>query len=245
MATRPARIPRATLLAAVLCCAVATGLAQLAAETPSLRRLPLGDTNVDRVRAQIARQVSQIRTMSCDVTLSKKRDKKPTRKVSTGTLELERDVGAYVSLTRKGETEEYFVTRDMIWAYDHKDKEAQYIPTNTPLIGYFVKEAMGLNILLALDEDTVALRGAVEIDGEACWMLEGKSPRKLEIVGVPPSKVRVWVSQRDGVPRLIKIPDKAESLITMRSVVINQSVDSSRFQFTPPRGVRTVNILGF
>jgi outer membrane lipoprotein-sorting protein len=244
MATISASLCRLIAVGALLCAAGMPGVAQMATPAP-IRRLPLDGVTVDRARALIDRKVAQIRTMTCELALSKKRDRKPTRKVSTGTLELERDAGAYAMLARKGETEEYFVTPEVIWAYDHKDKEAQFIPTSMPVIGFFVKEAVGLNILLALDEDTVVLRGAMEIEGEPCWMLEGKTPGKLEIVGVPPSKVKVWISQRDGVPRMIKVPDKAESIITLRSVVINRDVDRARFQFTPPAGVKAVNILGF
>ncbi|MCX7020438.1 MAG: hypothetical protein NTY46_15900, partial [Candidatus Sumerlaeota bacterium] len=138
-----------------------------AAESSRMITPPAQGETIEGVCDFIKRKIDQVQTMKCEVELSKWRERKP-RRVSTGPLELEREKGAYVRLTRKDETSEYIVNAVMIWDYDLKDKKAQYIPTIMPIIGFFVKEAMALNILLSLDKDTLKLRGSVEVEGEPC-----------------------------------------------------------------------------
>lgn len=195
--------------------------------------------------ADIQANVAKTNTLSCTLELSKKRDKKTGRKTRVGPLELLRGQGARLVLTRKGETDEYIANEKIIWVYDVKRREAKYIPTDLPIIGYFVQEALKLNVLPALDAETMKLKGTESVDGEPCWVIEGKSPNKLRAVGVSPSVVRVWVSRKDGIPRMIKVPVASDCTIRLHDIAINVPVAKSRFDWTPPSNVKTKNIFGF
>ena len=206
------------------------------------------DEKLADAQAAVAARIAGVRTFKCDVEMRKRRDK-PTHygsiyKIKTGTLELTRGVGGRVVLTRKGETEEYIANQRTIWSYEHKDKEAEFIPTSTPVISTFVTEAMKLNVFFAADPDTIRLRGSQVIDGEDCWVMEGKTPARLKVVGLKQEKMTVWVAKGDGLPRRIHIPGN-KFTVSMTNIRVNEDIDPARFEFSPPRGVATKNIFGF
>lgn len=201
-----------------------------------------GET-LESALTQIRSRLASIRTVKAEVELSKKDKKK--RKVKTGPMEVARQQGARIALTRKGETEEYIATPSLLWSYEHKEREAQYIPTGLPVISTFVRSALALDMLLALDGDTMKLKGTSSFEGEPCWVIEGKSPDTLKIVGVPVVKMRVWVSKKDGLPRRISLPKEKDTLILLRQIQVNAAIDAGRFQWAPPKGVRTKNLFGF
>ncbi len=209
------------------------------------REAGTGDASLPKVRAHIEALIAKVDTVSCEVEMSKKREKKFTRRVEKGPLELARGIGARVSLSRKGQTQEYIANQKVIWSYDHNDKEAQFIPTSMPVVGANVQEAMRLNAFFAMAPDTIRYRGSQEIEGEDCWVLTGKSPTTLESLGVPSVKVRVWVAKKDGLPRKIQLPDEDDLVIMLRSVTVNPAIPASRFEWSPPDGVKTKNIFGF
>jgi len=200
---------------------------------------------LELVRANIERKLSAITTIACTVEMSKKRDKKITRKVYTGPLLIRRETGGHLILTRKGETEEYIANARFLYAYDHKKKEATVIPIRSPILGYFVTEALRFNAFLAIDQETLRFLGTQTTNGEPCWVFEGKSPKRLRIFGVPVRKMRVWVAIRDGLPREIRIPEEKDLTIVLRDYAINQPVSESEFDWKAPSGVRVKNILGF
>lgn len=209
-------------------------------------RLPRGGETVDRVRAEIKQNMGLIKHLAAQIELSKNRGEKKTgRRTRIGPLQIMRDYGARVSLSRKDETEEYIVNTTVIWSYDHKDKVAHFIPAGTPIIGTFLQEALKLNLLLAVDEDTLHLEGSEKIDDEDCWVLEGKSPRKLNKVGVDSTVVRVWMGKKDGIPRKIQCPTEKNTVIYLVGVKVNAPMNADDFNFTPPKGVKTKNIFGF
>lgn len=214
---------------------------------PPMRKPDPGDKLAD-VQAAIDARIAGVRTFKCDIEMRKRRDK-PTHygsifKIKTGTLELTRGHGGRVILTRKGETEEYIANQRTIWSYEHKDKEAEFIPTSTPVISTFVTEAMKLNVFFAADPDTIRLRGSQVIDGEDCWVMEGKTPARLKVVGLKQEKMTVWVAKGDGLPRRIHIPGN-KFTVSMTNIRVNEDIDPARFEFSPPRGVATKNIFGF
>jgi outer membrane lipoprotein-sorting protein len=216
------------------------------ASTPTpFREAGPGDESLAQVRTRIEGLIAKVDTVSCEVEMSKKRDKKSTRKVEKGPLELARGIGARVSLSRKGQTREYIANQKVLWSYDHNDKEAQFIPTSMPVVGASVQDAMRLNAFFAMAPDTIRYRGSQEVEGDDCWVLTGKSPTTLESLGVPSVKVRVWVAKKDGVPRKIQLPDESDLVIMLRSVSVNPGVPASRFEWSPPSGVKTKNIFGF
>ncbi len=215
---------------------------------PGAIRKPEPNETLQSVRARIEARMAKVQTFTCQVEMSKKREKREGqswRKIRSGPLELARGVGGRVMLTRKGETEEYIANRQVIWSYDHKAREAQFIPTGAPVVGTFVQEAMRLNVFLAADEDTLKLRAVQEFDGEDCWVIEGLSPSRLKPLGIEPTKIRVWVAKKDCLPRKIQVPKEHDLTIVLRDFQVNAPVDPSRFQFAPPAGVKTKNIFGF
>lgn len=205
---------------------------------------PKSEESLQTVRSQILQLVARIDVLTCTVELSEKREKKRTRKVKTGPLELARGKGGRVAFSRKKETDEYIANAETIWSYAHHEKKAQYIPTSMPVVGFFVEEAMKLNVFLSVDEGTLRFHGTQHVDGEPCWVLEGRSPSKLRPVGVPVSTVRVWVAKKDGIPRRIWIPSEDDLVVTLRDISINGGMDSGRFIFTPPEKVKVVNVFG-
>lgn len=220
-------------------------LAARVAEPPSdFKKRQTGET-LQVARASVQQLVDQIKTIQCELEMSKKPEKKKSRRTKIGPMELSRGTGARVSLTRKKSTDEYIANAETIWSYDHGDKEAKYIPTSLPIINYFVAEALKLNVFLSVDEETLKLIGSETIEGEPCWVFEGKSPRKLKVVGVPVAEVKVWVSKKDGVPRKITLPNEEDTIIKLRNVRINEPVSAKRFNWTPPKGVKSKNIFGF
>jgi outer membrane lipoprotein-sorting protein len=217
-------------------------------ETASAMRAPAAGDTLQTVRKSIEEKISGIRSLSCEVEMSKARDKKDpkkSRKVHTGPLEIAREHGGRLQLTRKGHTEEYIANWRVIWSYDHKNKEARFIPTSTPVIGFYVQEAMRLNAFLSVDEDTLQLRGTQDLNGEPCWVLEGRSPRRLKTLGVPVTRISVWISRNDGLPRKIHVPSENDLTIYLRNYVTNPAIGPQRFEWTPPQGVKTRNIFGF
>lgn len=196
------------------------------------------------VRGQVQAMVARIQTLQCELELSQQKSKKK-RKTKVGPMEIARGIGARLTLTRKSSTDEYIANEKIIWVYDHKDAEAKYIPTELPIINYFVNEALRLNVFLSVDEDTLKFRGSQGVEGEPCWVLEGSSPRRLQVVGVPVSKVLVWVSKNDGIPRKISLPHEEKTIIMLRDIKLNSAVAPARFSWDPPSGVKTKNVLGF
>ncbi|MGB9690699.1 MAG: LolA family protein [Candidatus Sumerlaeaceae bacterium] len=195
------------------------------------------------VLAQIDEKLSRIETLSCSVEMSKKREKKVTRKVYTGELVIARGRGGRVILTRKGETEEYLANARELWSYDHKKKHAVVLSVNTPIIGFFVAEALKFNAFMAMEPGTIEFLGYQTTNGEACWVFQGRSPSRLRLVGVPVRKMRVWISQRDGLPREIKIPEEKDLTIILRDVQINVGVGDNEFQWQSPDGVKIKRIM--
>lgn len=215
---------------------------------PPPMRKPDPEEKLSGVQAAIDVHLAGVRTFKCDVEMRKRRDK-PTHygsiyKIKTGTLELTRGVGGRVVMTRKGETEEYVANPRTIWSYEHKDKEADFIPTSTPVISTFVTEAMKLNVFFAADPDTIRLRGSQTIDNEECWVMEGKTPARLKLVGLKQEKMTVWVAKSDGLPRRIHIPGN-KFTVSLTNIRVNEDIDPARFSFSPPKGVATKNIFGF
>ncbi len=205
-------------------------------------------TKLSDVQADMNAKLAGVTTFQADIQMLKKRGKKSPGgaiwRIWEGPLALTRNVGGHVTLTRKGETEEYTANRQVIWSYDAPHKEAQFIPTSTPVIGTFVEEAMRLNVFFSADPDTIKLRASQENEGEDCWVLEGKSPSRLKMLGVPENRIRVWVAKRDGLPRKIQLPDNEDFTILLRNIRVNENIPTSRYQFTPPEGVKTKNIFG-
>lgn len=229
-----------------------------------------GET-VEAVLHQIQSRVDQVRTLKADISMSKVKDKKdkkdkgkgkkakeqdaavdestpsPTgqRSVKSGPMAISRGQGARVAISRKDETEEYIANPQILWVYNHKDKEAQFIPTSMPFISGFVEAAMSMNVFAAMEQDTIRNKGSQDVDGEPCWVLEGKSPDKLKLAGVEQVKMRFWIAKKDGIPRRISIPTQKDLIISLNNVQVNGPIDASRFNFTPPQGVSTKNIFGF
>jgi outer membrane lipoprotein-sorting protein len=238
--------------------AVATQVSELGALQPA----PPGET-VQSVLQQIQQNVDRVKSLKAELAMSKKKEKKDKakkkkpapeagtapagepRSVKSGPMEIGRAHGARLALTHKDETNEYIANSELLWVYDHKAREAKYIPTSLPFISGFVDAAMKMNVFVAMDEDTIKLKGVQDVAGEPCWVLEGKSPEKLKLAGVDQVKMRFWVSQKDGIPRRIAIPTQKDLIISLNKVQINSQVDAARFNFTPPQGVAQKNIFGF
>lgn len=207
--------------------------------------LPKGGETLNRVQAEMASKVARVSTLSCTLELSKDRDNGKRPKVKVGPLELARGQGGRVSLSRKGQTEEYIANCELLWSYDHKDKKAKYVPANLPVVSGFVQEALRLNVFMAVDAETLMLRGSQLFEGTECWVLEGRSPSKLKMVGVPVEKIRVWVAKSDGLPRKIVVPDQKHTTIVFRDIAVNVKLDPKRFQWKAPKGVEEQNVFGF
>ena len=211
---------------------------------PSVR-LSAATETLAQVRQSMSERLDAVRTLLCNVEMSKTRSDKPTRKVYSGTLQIARDQGGRLVLTRKGSTDEYIASSRIIWSYDHKHKEARFIPASTPVVGTFVQEALRLNVFMSVDEGTLQLLGCEPVENEACWVLQGKSPARLKKVGVPISTILVWVSKSTGLPRKIRIPDEKDTTVVLRDFRTNEPVDPRQFQWSPPKGVKQKNIFGF
>lgn len=169
----------------------------------------------------------------------------PGRDIERGPLQISRGVGAYLYLERKKEKEEYVANVSSLWKHDIDDKEARLIPTNWPVIDTFLEAALRMNVFAAMEESTIKYQGTENIDGVPCWLLEGKSPSKLSMLGVEQTNLKIWTAKEDGIPRMIKVSGEDDSIIRLKDVRLNQPVDESKYQFTPPAGVKTKNILGF
>ncbi len=169
----------------------------------------------------------------------------PGRDVERGPMFISRGLGAYLYLERKKEKEEFIANASSIWKHDIDDEEARHIPASWPVIDTFVANALKMNVFVSMDEGTIKLVGVESVDGVPCWVLEGNSPSKLNMVGIGTKKMKFWVGQQDGIPRVIKVPSEEDTIIRLKNVQLNAPVDTSKFQFTPPAGVETKNILGF
>ncbi|MCX7626742.1 MAG: hypothetical protein N2Z21_11125 [Candidatus Sumerlaeaceae bacterium] len=196
---------------------------------------------LESVRIQISQRLEQLQSLRCEIEMSKKRDKKITRKVYSGHLVIARGKGGRVILSRKGETEEYLANARELWSYDHKKREAIVLPVNSPILGFFVAEALNFNAFLAIEEKTLQFLGYQTTNGELCWVFEGKSPSRLRLLGVPVRKLRVWVSPKDGLPREIKIPEEKDLTIILRNLELNQAIKPDEFEWKSPEGVKVKN----
>lgn len=227
---------------------------------------PVDGVSVQSVLTDIQARVDNIQSLTADMEFdeeddSKKKKKKkkkdgdqagvnpawpepPGRDIERGPLMIQRGVGAYLYLERKKDKAEYIANSSTIWKHDIKDKEARHIPASWPVISTFVTNALVMNVFVAMESDTVKLLGTESVDGEPCWVLEGQSPSRLK-VAVGQTKLKFWISQRDGIPRIIRVPKENDAIIRLKNVRINVPVDVAKFSFTPPAGVKTKNILGF
>lgn len=169
----------------------------------------------------------------------------PGRDVERGPIFIRRNVGAYLMVQRKDKIEEFVANGDRLWKYEHKKKAAKFVPSNWPVVNTFVSNALVMNAFVSMDTNSIKYLGTQSVEGEPCWVLEGRSPSKLSMVGVKQIKLKIWAAQSDGIPRLIHTPGKDDLYIRLKNVTINQPVDESKFQFTPPSGVKVKNIFGF
>lgn len=167
------------------------------------------------------------------------------RDIERGPLEISRSNGAYARLERKKDKEEFIANSSILWKYDVKEKEARRVSSSLPVVSTFVSNALVMNVFVAMDEDTIKLRGTESVDGVPCWVLEGQSPARLKMVGVEPTKLKIWVGKEDGIPRVIRVPKHDDTIIRLKDIRLNEPVDASRFAFTPPSNVKVKNILGF
>lgn len=228
---------------------------------------PTQGESAKSVLNQIQARINAVQTMQADLEydekekVSKKKKKAPAapkpagtnpkwpepegRDVERGPIMIKRQTGAYLMLQRKTKINEYIANNQRLWKYDHKDKEAKYVSSNWPIVNTFVDNALVMNALVAMDSDGIKYRGTQTVEGEPCWLLEGKTPSKLGLVGAKPIKLKMWVSQTDGIPRLIHIPGKEDTYIRLKNVRINTAVEENRFAFSPPAGVKQKNIFGF
>lgn len=212
-----------------------------------LNVLPERDKDlIKEVHEVMAATLAGAKTLTADIEYSKRREEdRKRRKYYFGSLQILRDTGGRVDFTRKGNKEEYIANRQVIWSVDYDDKEAQFIPSSTPIVKDFLQEGLKLNAFLAMEPGTLEVRGTQPVEGEECWIVTGESPKRLETVGVPQSKVRVWVAMSDGLPRQISIPDEDDLLIILRNVKLNEPVSPEHFNWSPPKGIKTKNIFGF
>lgn len=195
------------------------------------------------VLAAMKSKLDRLESIRCEIEMSKKREKKVTRKVYTGDLVIVRGRGGRVILSRKGETEEYLANARELWSYDHKKKEAVVLPVNSPVIGFFVAEALKFNAFLAMEPDSLEFLGYQSTNGEMCWVFEGKSPSRLKLLGVPVRKMRVWISPKDGLPREIKIPQEKDLTIVLRNIRINPEVSDDEFLWKEVEGVKVKRLM--
>ncbi len=167
------------------------------------------------------------------------------RDVERGPLEISRGKGAYLYLERKKSKEEFVANPSSLWKHDIDDEEAKHIPASWPVVGDFVGAALKMNVFVALEGDTIKLRGSQGVSGVPCWVLEGKSPSKLSMLGVEQKTLKMWIGKEDGIPRLIEVSGKEDTKIRLKNVQLNAAVDEKRFTFTAPEGTKTENIFGF
>lgn len=234
---------------------------------------PAEGQNTKSILADIQAKVNGIQTLHADLEMDEKEDEKKQKKrkkklaesgdtetkpavnpkwpepegrdVERGPLVIERGVGAYAKLERKGKALEYIANASRIWKYDHKDKVAQLVPSNWPVVDTYVSNALKMNVFVAMDPDTLKYRGTETLNGVPCWVIDGKSPSRLGVLGVEQVKMKLWIGQADGIPRVIKMPGKKDRIIRLNNVRLNAPVDRSVFEFSPPSGVKTKNIFGF
>lgn len=167
------------------------------------------------------------------------------RDVERGPLEISRGTGARVYLQRKKEEEVFVANSSSLWKHDIDDKEAKHIPTSWPVVDTFVSNALRMNVFVAMEQDTIKLRGSQNVNGMPCWALEGKSPSKLSMLGMEAVNLKIWIGKEDGIPRLIKVSGEDDTAIRLNDVQLNVPISADRFQYTLPAGVKTENIFGF
>lgn len=256
---------RIILVAALISVLCVTSMAQDGSRLP-----PAPGETAKTVLAEIQARVDKLQTLNATLEFdtkdddSKKKKKKkkkkqeeaaaginpawpepPGRDIERGPLQISRGAGAYLYLERKGEKEEYVANASSLWKHDIDDKEARLIPTNLPVINTFLSAALSMNVFAAMEESTIKYQGSENVDGVPCWLLEGSSPSKLSMVGVEQTNLKIWSAKQDGIPRMIKVSGEDDSIIRLKDVRLNGPVDVTKYQFTPPAGVETKNILGF
>lgn len=236
-------------------------------ENPAPIEKPSANENAEFALKQIQGNVNKIQTLSAQVELERERKEKKAKKnkpvdpnktpgpfagwepegytVKRGPMTISRNTGAYLVLKRKNSTDEYIANKSTLWSYDHGDKEARYVSTGLPGVSGLISSAFNLDVFSALDQSTLKLIGSQTLDGEPCWVIEGKSPSTLSVVGVQAIKMRIWTSKNDGIPRQIKIPSNDNMIIRIKDIKLNESVDTNKFNWTLPKGVKSKNIFGF
>lgn len=226
----------------------------------------IGSETAQSALTQVQGNVNKIQTLIADIEMDRERKekKKKTKKddpnktpgpfagwepegryIKRGPLVISRNTGAHLILKRKNSTDEYIANKSTLWSYDHGDKEARYIPTSLPVLKGLISAAYSLDVFSALDSSTLKLIGTQDIDGVPCWVIQGKSPSTLSMVGIEAVTLRVWVSKTDGIPRQIKIPSNEDMIIRVRNIKLNEPVDPSKFNWSLPSGVKGKNIFGF
>lgn len=255
-----------TSLFQIVCIALFAGLSSVIKAQDGNRIPPSDGQTAKSVLADVQARVHSIQTLNADLEFDRKDDdggkkkkkkkaaegsginpawpEPPDRDIERGPLSISRGNGAYLFLERKKEKEEFIANPTSLWKHDIDDKEARHIPASWPIVDTFVSNALKMNVFVAMDDGTIKLKGTESVDGVPCWVLQGNSPSRLNMVGVGTKKMQMWVGQADGIPRVIKVPSEEDTIIRLKNVRINQAVDPTRFQFTPPAGVKTKNVFG-
>lgn len=213
----------------------------VAGETP-----PAAGETADSVRNALSTSLGRVQTAEAELEMHQRDKKRNKPRHKGGTILLARSRGAKIDLTdQKGRREEFHADGDVIHAYDAKDKEVTRISTGLPVVRDFAAAAMKLDVLRALTGSALALKGTATVDGEPCWVMEGRSPADLKLVGVPVVKMTVYAAKADGLPRRILIPEERGLELAFRGVRVNQPMPPDRLAWKKPKGAKEKGILGF
>lgn len=211
------------------------------------------DTQTEKLMNKVLAKSKNINSYTTDLSMTMKVMEKEM--VSTGKLSYKKPGKSHMKMnTQIGNMNmEQTVVSDgkTTWTYQPQMNMAQKIDIGRIVeeTGIDITEQHGgelSNALGGLEKDSISYVKTDTINGEEVYIFEGK-PKDSDMGNMPftLSKMQLWLSPKDGMPRKVIIFDEGNKQIMSQeysNMKVNIDIPDSRFEFTPPEGVQIMDM---
>jgi outer membrane lipoprotein-sorting protein len=140
----------------------------------------------------------------------------------------------------------HVIVNDYKTSYEYipEAKTVYKFTADHPQIAEDFRRPAEMNIVATLDPKTVKLVGKEQVAGETLYRFEGTTSTQFMPRGKPVvRRIEAWVSAQDGLARkTIEYTEETTGVTMYSNVRINPAFKPDDFLYTPPAGVRVLDI---
>jgi outer membrane lipoprotein-sorting protein len=212
------------------------------------------DATTQEKLAEIESKVSDIK--SYNVSMKVEMEMMGQKVISESQISFKRPEKVRMTTKTRGMTDEIYSTGDLMWTYMPAQQKAVKVNLRRVKFVRNDKGAMGGQANITdpfkdLPKDAVKYIEAKETDEGKVYIFEatpdlgGQSPQGASGRQMLPEKIIVWINSETGLPtKTTTIGKNGDTMMeqTYSDFQINPVIDDSEFEFTPPKGVRVVDM---